>query len=183
MFHFEELDLITRKWMLEEFLSEQRNPDPYRSPRLTSTGLTAFPVHMETAIKDGDETSLAFALLNSDYWLSEELGRRGTKVFPKRIDPKVAAPVLAFAEFNTWYVRGLARRLMEENVQKCQVYRAAHASRPRGECAQHEEQIYNVKDIYDGHRARYWPQPGNPSAFCIPVGTNCHHSIRRLSES
>jgi hypothetical protein len=183
MFHFEELDAITRKWMLEEFLSEQRNPDSYRSPRLTSTGLTAFPLHMEAAIKDGDESSLAYALSDSDYWLSHELGRRGTKVFRKRIDPEVAARMLAFAEFNTWYVRGLARRLTEENVPKCQVYRAAHAFSPRGECLQHEEQIYDVKEIYDGHRARYWPDPGNPSAFSIPVGTNCHHSIRRWSEN
>jgi hypothetical protein len=183
MFHFEELDAITRKWMLEEFSCEQRKADAYRSPRLTSTGLTAFAVHMEAAINNGDETSLAFALSDSEYWLSEELGRRGMKVFPRRIDPEVAARTLAFAEFNTWYVRGLARRLMEEDVPKCQVYRAAHAFQPRGECMQHEEQIYDVREVYDGHRARYWPQPGNPSAFCIPVGTNCHHSIRRWPQN
>jgi len=34
MYNFEELDEITRKWMLQEFLNEELSGSPYRSTRL-----------------------------------------------------------------------------------------------------------------------------------------------------
>jgi hypothetical protein len=37
-----------------------------------------------------------------------------------------------------------------------------------------------VREIHDGHRARYWPAPGNPGAFSIPFAPGCHHTIRRI---
>jgi hypothetical protein len=43
----------------------------------------------------------------------------------------------------------------------------------------HEGRIVDVKTIYDNHRARYWPEPGDREAFSIPVGPGCHHMIKR----
>jgi len=180
MYRFEELDEITRKWMLEEFLNEERSENPYRSPRLSPLGLKVFPMEMEKAIREGNEETLARALSNPAYWKSSETYRRGGKEYIRRINPTKAAEFLAYTEFNTWYVRGFARRLIEEGEEYCQVYRAAPAWQPRDECLKHEDQIYEVIKVYEGHRARYWPPPGNPNAFSIPVGTNCHHSIRRV---
>lgn len=180
MYDFDELDEITRKWMLEEFQQEENVGNPYRSPRLSSLGLSVFPKEMEKAIREGNEETLAHVLSNSAYWQSSETFERGFKTHTRKINPVKAAEFLAHTEFNTWYVRGLARRLIEEGEEHCQVYRAAPAWQPRGECLKHEGQIYRVHDIYDGHRIRYWPKPGNAGALSIPVGTNCHHSIRRV---
>ncbi|MBM4241783.1 MAG: hypothetical protein FJ150_09015 [Euryarchaeota archaeon] len=180
MYNFEELDEITRKWMLEEFQDEEKSGNPYRSSRLSSIGLKVFPNEMEKAIKEGNEKTLALALYDPKYWKTSETYPRGNKIHTRKINPIKAAEFLAYTEFNTWYVRGFARRLLEEGEEFCQVYRAAPAWKPRAECLTHENQIYKVKKIYEGHRARYWPKPGDETAFCIPVGTNCHHSIKRV---
>jgi hypothetical protein len=180
MFSFEELDEETRRWMLIEFQDEENSGKPYRSPRLSEIGLANYPDIMEKAISNGNEEYLKEALSQQEYWNSAESSHKGLKVYSKTINYEKAAKSLAYSEFNTWYVRGLARRLIEEGVDKCQVYRAAIAEEPRTECLQHENEIYSVKEIYAGHRARYWGDSINPTAFSIPVGPNCHHSIRRV---
>lgn len=114
MYHFEELDEITRKWMLDEFLNEEKSGNPYRSLRLSSKGLEAFPKEMEKAIREGNEKTLANSLSNRLYWKPSESSQRGGKSYRKEIHPITAAEVLAFTEFNTWYVRGFARRLLQE---------------------------------------------------------------------
>ncbi len=168
--------------MLEEFKREWASSNPYRSPRLNQEGKRAFPSLMEAAIRSGTEVSLAESLSDPRFWQSHETYYRSGTPQQRRINPKKAAEFLADTEFNTWYVRGLAKKLLDEGVSECQVYRAAPAWEPREECLIHEGQSYSVQEIYDGHRARYWPKPGNPEALSIPIGTNCHHTIRRLPD-
>lgn len=180
MYNFEELDENTRKWMLEEFLEEENSGNPYRSTRMSSTGINIFSTEMERAIQEGNEVTLAYAISDPRNWQPTELYQRGGITRSRRINPEKAAEFLANTEFLTWYTRGFARRLMEEGEGSCQVIRVAHAWAPREECLIHENKIYNVLDIYNGHRVRYWPLPGKLSAFSIPSGTNCHHSIRRI---
>lgn len=180
MYNFEELDEITRKWMLEEFLNEELSGKPYRSTRLSPLGIEIFPKEMEKAIMEGNEDTLAQALSLPDYWNPSESYTRSGKLHTRRINPIKAAESLAYTEFNTWYVRGFARRLIEEGEAYCQIYRAAPAWQPRDECLAHEGKTYEVREIYDGHRARYWAQPCNLNALSVPIGTNCHHSIRRF---
>jgi len=182
MFHFEELDTTTREWMLREFEAEE-DGSPYRSFRLCPEGSAAFPDVMREAIRNGNDVTLAASLCAPSLWLPGESYIKNGIARTRRINPAKAAEALAITEFNTWYVRGLARRLLEEGEETCEVYRADTAWSPRYECLQHEGQCYPVRTIYDGHRARYWPEPGNPSALSIPVGPNCHHTIRRVSTS
>jgi hypothetical protein len=183
MYKFEELDDITRKWMLEEFLNEEKSGAQYRSSRLSERGLEIFPIEMKKAIVDGNEESLEKALENPDYWNQSETYRVKGGIRSRAINPTFAAQSLARTEFITWFTRGFARRLIEEGEKQCQVVRIAPADEPRGECLSHENGIYDVLDIYNGHRARYCPPPGKPNAFSIPMGTNCHHSIRRSPKS
>jgi hypothetical protein len=178
MYDFEELDETTRKWMLEEFKQEISSRNPYRSKGLTELGWSRFVDEMEAAIRAGNEESLAAALCNAAYWQSSEQRVRKGRPYTVSVDPRKAAQRLAYSEFNTWYVRGFARRLLEEGVANCQVYRAAPAIEPRPECSAHEGQVYSVQEIYDGHRAKYWPS-ANPNALSIPCGPYCHHTIRR----
>lgn len=169
--------------MLEEFLNEEKSNAPYRSSRLSEGGLKIFPKEMEKAIIEGNEESLAKALMNPDYWNPSESYMSKKGIRSRVINPTSAAQFLARTEFITWFTRGFARRLIEEGETLCQVIRVAPADEPRGECRSHEDKIYNVLDIYKGHRVRYWPHPGKPGEFSIPIGTNCHHSIRRSPKS
>ena len=179
MFNFEELNEATRRFMLREFDAEQEGT-PYVSTQLSSQGVGVYAELMRNAICTGNEESLEADLSYDAYWRptgsnqSRSPSRRTTNGFSYK------AERLAITEFNTWYVRGLARLLLDEGVKTCEVYRAGAAKEPRGECAQHEGRRFSIQEIYNGHRARYWPKPGNPSAFSIPVGPYCHHTMRRV---
>ena len=178
MLKFEELDNETRKWMLLEF-EEECNKDPYLSYRLSSIGKEKFREIMKKAINSGDIVSLRYSLSNPSFWQQTESVIRGNTSHERVIDPNKAAKLLAHTEFTTWYTRGFARRLMEEDVDSCEIYRAEMAGTPRCECTQLEGKKIKVKDVYDGHRAKYHPIQNN-SAFSIPSGPSCHHTIKRL---
>jgi len=181
MFNFEELDKKTRSYMLLEFKLEIESNNPYRSKNLLDGGWKMFPKIMEKAINEGNEETLAKELNNQTYWKTsgERKNKKTGKITYFKIRPEIAAKELAQTEFNTWYVRGLSKRLIDEGVKSCQVYRAAPAQNPRVECCEYEDKIFNVENVYSGHRKRYWPEPGNIEAFSIPCGPNCHHTIRR----
>jgi len=178
MYNFEELDDVTRAFMLKEFDAEWDRGNPFLPKSITETGKAAFRSIMTEAIKNGNEITLTQDLAKPDYWQSHYLRRDGT---PVSINPQKKAEMVARTEFNTWYVRGLCKRLMEEGIKECQVYRADSAYQPRGECLAYEGRNYPVELLYAGHRARYWPEEtANREAFSIPVGPNCHHTIHRV---
>jgi hypothetical protein len=179
MMNFEELDATTREWMLKEFQTEESGNNPYRSKDMTEVGKTEFPSLMEKAIRSGNELTLAQDLSDSRYWRSTSERYQNDKWISVTINPTAWAERLALTEFNTWYVRGLSKRLMEEGEEICEVYRAEEAWEPRSACQDHDGKQFRVLEIHNGHRARYWPIP-NPTALSVPVGPNCHHTIRRL---
>ena len=165
--------------MLIEFEKEENGRNPYRSSRLNSTGKKKFRKIMEDVINLGHIDSLTHNLSDPFLWNQTELYRRGDTTYDRKIDPNHAAKSLAHTEFTTWYTRGFARRLIEENIDSCEIYRAGEAQAPRCECTQLEGEIVKVKKIYDGHRTKYHPNQ-NPKAFSIPSGPYCHHTIRRI---
>jgi hypothetical protein len=172
--HFEELDDETRRWMSEEFEREQAGPHAYRPRLLSGRGQEVFPDKVRAAIHGGTEVTLADALSDGSYWLAVD--RRG-----RRVNVGHRAESLGLTEFNTWYVRGLSRRLLEERVEACEIYRAGEPRRAAApECLRHEGQAHPVRLIYERHRRRYWPEPGDPTVLSIPSHPSCHHSIRRL---
>lgn len=177
---FEELDARTRESMLSEFEAEQAGPHPYRGRNLSPTGLEASVALMRQAIETGTEETLAQALSVPVHWNPTESYIRNNVARLRNLNYVQAAERLALTEFNTWYVRGFARRLLDEGVELCQIYRAAQPKWEPASCTQHEGSIYRVRVIYDGHRIRYWPEPGDETAFAIPYEPNCHHSIRRV---
>jgi hypothetical protein len=178
--NYEELDETTRESMLREFEAEEAGGRPYRSKDLSAAGRAAFTGHMRDAIRQGTEVTLGPALSQPHYW--NPTGRRTVKGVDRTytINPGFAAERLALTEFSTWYVHGFAARLLAEGVTRCEIYRGAEPKGEPAECSQHEGQIVAVQLVYDGHRARYWPEPGDPTAFSIPAHPNCHHLIRRL---
>ena len=170
---YEELDQRTREFMLSEFETEQTDPERYFSRAMSTAGLAAFPDLMRDAIRSGNEVSLIESLHRPEFWKPRDAGS-------KTVNLDHASTRLGLSEFSTWYVRGLGRRLMEEGVTNCQVYRGAEPKRAPASCSQHEGQTMPVSVVYEGHRARYWPEP-DPSAFSIPYEPGCHHVVRRVT--
>ncbi|GAC1687404.1 MAG: hypothetical protein PVS3B3_09020 [Ktedonobacteraceae bacterium] len=166
--------------MLEELAHEETSSFPYRSKALSSLGQTKFSELLQQAIRAGNEQTLITSLSIPSYWQSTETYQFKDTPRQRRINPSQAAERLGLTEFNTWYVRGLAKKFLVEGVTYCQTYRAALPRREEHhECSRHEGKIFLVRDIYQAHRVRYWPEPGDPTAFSIPFGPGCHHTIRR----
>jgi hypothetical protein len=174
---FEELDGSTRRFMLLEFDAEQRSTSPYRGRNLTAQGIPASISHIREALESGTEQSLTAALSSEVYWNAVETYTRSGTARTRALNFRQCAERLALTEFNTWYVRGFSRRLLEEGIGQCQVYLA---SLPKWtECLHAEGQLCEVQVVYAAHRIRYWPEPGDESAFAIPYSPNCRHTIRR----
>ncbi len=179
---FAELDNKTRQHMLDEFEKEQSGGIPYKPKALSKVGHTSFPRLVREAIQTGNEETLIRSLSDPTYWNPTETYIRDGVEYQRRVNVSQAAERLGLTEFNTWYVRGLAKRLIDEGVTQCQVYRGARPKWEPSECAAHEGRILPVETIYRGHRAKYWPEPGNPAAMSIPFGPGCHHTIRRVQD-
>jgi hypothetical protein len=179
--HFEELDSTTRQRMVAEFDSEQASGNPYCGKNLSLEGVLAFPRLVRAALEGGTEQTLQGAFVKIALWNPTEDYVRNGVPHSRRVNIAQASERLALTEFNTWYVRGLSRRLRDEGVAECQAYRAAMPKWEPAECSEHEDQIFRVEQIYAGHRVKYWPEPGTPNAISIPFGPGCHHTIRRIA--
>jgi hypothetical protein len=170
---FEELDQTTRGFMLREFDREQASANPFESSVLTAQGRVTFRAAIREAIEHHDEEWLEQQLLDPANWAETQGG--GAVV-----NPAHAAARLSLTEFNTWYTTGFAARLLAEGVVECQTYRAELPDIAlSASCTAHEGAIFPVQDVYDGHRAKYWPT-FDKDAFSIPFGPSCHHTIRRI---
>lgn len=180
--NYEELDEVTRGYMVTEFEAEEQSENPYRSKALSASGLEVFPGFVRQAIQTGNEQTLVQAINNPTYWKPTEEYVRAGVPRTRRRNIAQASQRLGLTEFSTWYVRGLAKRLIDEGVDKCQVYRGEEPKWEPGECAEHEGLVVSPQEVYEGHRARYWPEPGNPGTFSIPFGPGCHHVIRRVPQ-
>lgn len=180
--NFEELDPETRKYMPAKYEAEATGANPYRSAVLSPLGLTEFPDLMLRAITSGSEISLIADLQRVEFWNKRETYERNGKTHERDVNPQQAAERLGLSEFNTWYVVGLASRLIDENETHCLVYRGQEPKWEHAACSSHEGQRYPLIDIINGHRATYWPSV-NKTAFSIPAGPGCHHTIRRISRS
>lgn len=179
MMTYPDLGPATRKFMLEEFEKEEGSGSPYRSPRLTHVGREAFADHMRAAIQDGSEVSLAAGLLKVEYWQPTETYVRDGVVRERKVNMNQAGEMLALTEFSTWYVRGLACQLLAEGIEECVVVRGGEPKWSPAGCQEHEGDVVKVRIVLDGHRARYWPEPGDDGAYSIPFGPGCHHIIAR----
>ncbi|WP_089153797.1 hypothetical protein [Micromonospora sp. NBS 11-29] len=175
-----DLDPATREYMLREFNSEQAG-SPFLPPTLSAQGRTLWPTMMRNAIEFGDDDTLINDLLSTPGMFSpQEAYTRNGVPRTRKVNLRQVAERLGTSEFNTWYVRGLAARFIVEGISHVMIYRAAEPKRAVAGCTQHEGSIVSVQEVYDGHRARYWPAE-DPNAFSIPFQPGCHHSIGRVA--
>jgi hypothetical protein len=123
--NFEELDDVTRGYMLKEFDEEEGGSFAYRGKVLSFSGLAAWNGLMREGIRVGNDESLTITLQNQTYWEFTETYVRNGVQRSRAVNFQQAAERLALTEFNTWYVRGFSRRLLDEGITECQAYRGA----------------------------------------------------------
>ena len=86
-----------------------------------------------------------------------------------------AAEVLGEGEFNRYYIRGLARRAIEDDISTLVVYRAKPARNPRPESEALVETALAPQELLEDLRAH----PGDElPALGVPSGPNSGLSVR-----
>jgi hypothetical protein len=148
--------------------------------QLTDEGWDAFGSVMHEALANRDDDWLLEQMSLGDYWVPTLTRRTKSGVTQVEYNKSDALEKLTVGEFNIAYIRGLALALTARGEVSCIVYRADAAYVPRSECSAWENREFPLADVLAGHRARYFPPPGNRLAWSVPSGPNCHHSIRAV---
>lgn len=130
--HYEDLDERTRHFMLEEVESDVAENVLYISPRLNISGQQDYERLLKEAISEHDDTWLTAELRYGDYF-NPTLERHTQKGITTQKMPSNAPDTLAEGEFNRFYIRGLCRRAIEDDIREVEVYRGRESSRPRPE--------------------------------------------------
>ncbi len=152
---------------------------PY-GKQLTDAGWAAFEQAMPEALASKDDDWLVGEMSSPAYRMDQSPRKTKNGITMVNYNKQDALERLCFGEFNIAYIRGLARALLARGETTCLVYRADPAYVPRAECSSWEGQTFPLADVIAGHRARYFPPPGDPMAFSVPSGPNCHHSIQAI---
>jgi hypothetical protein len=150
------------------------------SSSLANAGWLRWATAMRDALASHDDDWLVNEMDNPAFWnpfLIRKTKNGSTQV---DYDKRDALEKLCFGEFNVAYIRGLAYALVARGDTECLVYRAGTAAEERSECSNWENQSVSLSQVIAGHRVRYYPAPGDRSAWSLPTGPNCHHSIRSV---
>ena len=129
--YFENLDDRTRELMLEELDYDIAHSQLHISPFLSGQGQRDYAFLLREALQNGTDESLA-ENLRAHRRINRTQPRRQPKGgYSIAATPENAAGLLAESEFNRYYIRGLARRAIEDDVQELVIYRAKPAKNPR----------------------------------------------------
>ncbi len=166
--NFRNLDQRTREFAVDEINIDIADSKLYTSPRLNPEGVQAWPALICQA-----------ALAHDDNWLAGEIRRlnllrtheerrkpRGG-VTPAQV-PSTAPDTLSEGEFNRYYVRGVCRRAISENIRGVEVYRARHSENPRRESEALIGKILDPKELLTDLRSSQGVEP----ALGVPPGPN-----------
>ncbi len=126
------LDDDTRRSMLAELEHDQSAGKLYLSKRLSDAGRRDYPALLRQALESHNDDWLAAQLRSSGRMAERETYQRAGGTHERAV-PVNAAETLAEGEFNRFYLRGLARRVIEEGKGRLVVYRAKPVSQPRAE--------------------------------------------------
>lgn len=129
-FTFQNLNSETRRYMLEELDLDESQGTLYMGKRLNHEGRRRYPEFLRQALKDGDPYTLAAELgeVPGQFWveaITAKNNRRSTT-------PRTAPLTLAEGQFNRFYMRGLARRAIDEGLG-LEITRAKPVKNPRPE--------------------------------------------------
>ncbi len=173
-FRFENLDEITRRYMAQELSRDLIYGKLYYSPRLTPEGRAVYPILLEEALRWHTPHWLADALRYSGYLrTTEERHAGGDEPIQARV-PETAAEMLAFDEFNRYYMRGVCLRALAQGLESVEIYRGRESVEPREASeALIGKQLPADRLLED---LRTWPEQSPLLGF--PTGYNSGLSLR-----
>jgi len=169
MFRFENLDETTRRYMLIEVEQAIKTSQLHLSRRFTAQGRESYPDLLREAVRTGSEDSLAAALHQQQCFEEREVYGTGTRRVPAS-----AARTFAEGEFNTFYMRGVCHRAIQEGCQ-VEVYRAKEGVTTRSASKLVEGQRHDPKRTLLLFRHSPSGQHRGPG---IPAGANSGLSLR-----
>jgi hypothetical protein len=125
---YENLDDVTRDYMVDELKYDQKKGKIYISSRLTPEGEKEWVNLLKEALRNYNDDWLAQELKNRGYIRKREYTKKGNKSVPNN-----AYETLAEGEFNRYYIRGVCRRAIDEGIEEVEVYRGKLVEDPRPE--------------------------------------------------
>lgn len=123
----------TRRLILDEVEYDITQNQLHISPFLSGQGQRDYVNLLREAIQNGSDETLTKAL-GTHQRIQRALPRRKESGgFMVAAAPSNAANLLAESEFNRFYIRALARRVLEDGITELIVYRAKNVDKPRPE--------------------------------------------------
>lgn len=169
MFRFENLDEVTRRYMLLEVEEAIQASQLYLSQRFSAQGRERYPDLLREAAQGGDETSLAAALVHEQLLVEREPYGTGTR----RV-PATAARTIAEGQFNAFYMRGVCHHAIRDGRQ-VEVYRAKKVLAASPASKYQEGQRLDPQQVL--RLLRHSPS-GRDRGSVVPAGFNSGLSIR-----
>lgn len=165
---FRNLDLLTRKHMINEIQSDIDADIVYISNYLNPKGKEHWAIKLLESAKNHD-----------DSWLEDEISKNNmleqyhTRKKPSGGTTQAKVPVnapqtLAEGEFNRYYARGVCLAAIELNIDEVEVYRARHSENPRAQSQALLGRRYSPTTILDDIRL----SSGVETALGVPPGPN-----------
>ena len=170
---YKNLDYRTRALMLSEIQRDIDAGTLYLSGNLSQQGCLEYPDMLKSASKDGDDGTLAGALLKhlNSHEKPRQLKTGGFSKPP--IMRSNAHEMLAEGEFNRFYIRALCARAIEDNVKEVIVYRAKAVENARSV----SEELVGKHVVPGSLLQDLRTHPGIDTALGLPPGPNSGLSI------
>jgi hypothetical protein len=132
--NLQNLDDVTREYMLSEIERDTAVGNVYLSAYLSSEGRSEYPDLLRCAVIDGDDATLADALARTPgLFVSHYEKKKPKGGFTIAKVPVTAPTTCAEGEFNRFYIRALCRRVVDGGGGVVEVYRARESSWARPE--------------------------------------------------
>lgn len=169
MFRFENLDEVTRRYMLIEVEEAVKASQLHMSQRFTTLGREQYPALLREAVRTGNEDSLTTAILKEQLLVEREPYGTGTRRVPTN-----AARTFAEGQFNSFYMRGVCHRAIQAG-NKVEVYRAKEVIKEHPASTYQEGQQLNPQQVL--RLLRHSPS-GRDRGPLVPAGFNSGLSLR-----
>lgn len=167
MLNIPDLTPRTRQLMSELFES-----DSYLSKQLTDAGCAQYREIVARHLADGTADSMLAEV--------KRIPQHCLQPNKKGVIPVDVMDRLVHTDYLGLYNCAKARELLEMGETHAVIERLGDALETRGACTRLEGLALPLAAMKDCFRANYHP-PGNPNAFTLPIGPNCHHGIRQLT--
>ena len=168
------LDELTRAFMVDELEIDVANGVLYLSPRLNRHSHVEYEQLLRIAYLEGDDQFLASEIRSRGLLNASEQRRRPTGGF-STVKVSVNAPeTLAEGEFNRFYIRALYRRAIDDGVSALEIYRAKAVANPRSASQAMIGRSIDASSLLQDLRTH----PGVDTSSGLPGGPNSGLSVR-----